>query len=61
MTQIQDIPGPICGRCQQHMVWINEQIVDGKTVEIFHCESCDKLAAAIASANGQPSEVAARI
>jgi protein-arginine kinase activator protein McsA len=59
MTQIQDIPGPICGRCQQHMVWINEQIVDGKPIEIFHCEACDKLAAALAPANGHKTKVAA--
>jgi hypothetical protein len=41
------------------MVWINEQIVDGKPIEIFHCEACDKLAAALAPANGHKTKVAA--
>jgi hypothetical protein len=43
------------------MVWINEQIVDGKTMEIFRCEACDKLAAALAPANGHQAKVAASL
>jgi hypothetical protein len=46
MISYQNIPGPICNKCEQCMRWASEQIVDLSPVQVFHCETCDKYAAA---------------
>ena len=58
MTTFKDMPSPICGKCQQRMTWVSEQIVDSKPMQVFHCETCDKLAAALPSTNGVPTSAA---
>jgi hypothetical protein len=54
----QNIPGPICGKCQERMTWVAEHIVDSKPMQVFHCEACDKYAAALPGTDGAPVSVA---
>lgn len=42
-------PSPVCNRCNQFMVWAAEVIVAKVPVQVFHCVSCDKYAAAALS------------
>lgn len=41
------------------MLWVSEQLVQGKAVQVFHCESCDKYAAATPESNGVKTPLAA--
>jgi protein-arginine kinase activator protein McsA len=50
--------GPTCGKCQQAMTWVAEQIVDTKPMQVFHCENCDKYAAALPGTNGVSTSIA---
>jgi hypothetical protein len=49
---IKNMYAPVCGRCQQTMTWVSEQIVDNKPMQVFYCETCDKFAAALPGTNG---------
>ena len=37
---------PICKKCAKPMTWVAEHFVESDPVEVFHCESCDRYAAA---------------
>jgi hypothetical protein len=41
------------------MVWINEQIVDGKQMQIFQCVICEKMKAVLLPSAVSPRDVAA--
>jgi len=38
---------PLCSKCVKPMVWKSEQIVDAKHMQVFQCETCDKLEAVL--------------
>jgi hypothetical protein len=40
------------------MTWVSEQIVDNKPMQVFHCENCDKYAAALPGTNGVSTSIA---
>jgi hypothetical protein len=62
MPSVSKITGPACDRCEQHMLWQNEQIVDGCPMQIFYCPSCDRLAAAAdVPAKGREPVIAASL
>jgi hypothetical protein len=53
------IAAPHCTTCEELMVWINEQIVDGKQMQIFQCVICEKMKAVLLPSAVSPSDVAA--
>jgi hypothetical protein len=55
----QNMIGPICGKCQDRMTWVAEHIVSSKPMQVFHCQACDKYAAALPSTNSVPGGAAA--
>lgn len=46
MTVFKVTPGPVCGKCEQQMLWVAEHIVKKEPMQVFHCETCDRYAAA---------------
>lgn len=52
MTISQSIPGPISGKCQQHMAWTAQHIVDSKPIQVFRCETCDRYATELLKMSG---------
>lgn len=52
MSASKNFQTPMCSKCQEPMLWVSEQIVLEKAVQVFHCETCDKYAAATADSNG---------
>jgi hypothetical protein len=49
-----------CTTCEELMVWRNEQIVDGKHMQIFQCVICEKMKAVLLPSVDSPSEIAAQ-
>jgi hypothetical protein len=49
MKKSPEIAGPECSRCQKPMEWLSVQFVGAQPVNVFHCETCEKFAAAAAS------------
>ena len=49
MTISSAIPGPECSKCEQPMLWQSVQLVGARPMNVFQCETCDKLAAVAAT------------
>jgi hypothetical protein len=54
------ISAPHCTTCEELMVWRNEQIVDGKHMQIFQCVICQKMKAVLFPSEVFSNEVAAQ-
>jgi hypothetical protein len=46
MNQPSIMQSPECSICKQPMVWQSVELVSAKPVNVFHCKSCDNIAAA---------------
>jgi hypothetical protein len=47
MRNNRKIVAPLCSRCKEPMVWKCEQIVEWKHMQVFQCETCEKLEAVL--------------
>jgi hypothetical protein len=47
MQNQRKIVAPICAKCAEPMVWKSEQIVGGKHMQVFQCETCEKMEAVL--------------
>jgi len=47
MQNNRKIVAPLCSRCAEPMVWKCEQIVEWKHMQVFQCETCEKLEAVL--------------
>ena len=47
MRNNRKIVAPLCSRCAEPMVWKCEQIVEWKHMQVFQCETCEKLEAVL--------------
>jgi hypothetical protein len=47
MRNQRKIDAPLCFKCARPMVWKSEQIVDGEHMQVFQCETCEKLKAVL--------------
>jgi hypothetical protein len=45
MQKSPKIQGPECSKCEQPMAWHSVQLAGKRSMNVFHCESCDKFAA----------------
>jgi hypothetical protein len=52
MKKSSEIPGPLCSKCEQPMEWLSVQLVGTQPMNVFHCEACERFAAAAASTAG---------
>jgi hypothetical protein len=50
MKKLPEIAGPECSSCRKPMEWLSVELVGTKPMNVFHCEACEKFAAAAASA-----------
>jgi hypothetical protein len=51
---------PHCITCEELMVWKNEQIVNGKHMQIFQCGICEKMKAVLLPSEAFSNELAAQ-
>jgi hypothetical protein len=43
------------------MTWVSEQVVDNKPMQVFHCDTCEKYAAAAPGTENVPASPSHRI